>query len=321
MRTKKYLLLALLYSFCIEANSESCKFYPNHKLTAISITLPAISSIARDAPTGTVIYESPPVTFFGDSSYECKKDIRFGIKNLVGPDLPGRLFPIGDTGIAWQWLLNDIPVPGVVTGYPQAAGGKGFNGMTNAIRFVKAGNINNNARIPSGTLGTFNIETLSTLSIHINGMSVAVPSCETPDVLVDMGEYDISEFSNNHSPPNPRHFSIKLNNCPTGINKVNYRLSTTTTAPAINPNQGVISLNKSSTAKGIALQIMDGNQQPVRLDTPYTFSDYSSTGGNFSIPFSARYVTTSSNKSLAGDRIGVRAGSANTEIIFIMSYL
>lgn len=321
MKTRAYLLLALLCSFSVKATASICEYYSGHKAATISFTLPASTSIARDASVGTTIYESPTITFSGANSVKCTNSYVIGIKNLVGTDVPGLRFPIGDTGIAWQWIYNGHPFSGIASGASLNPGSAGFNTTTHAIRFVKIGDIKSNSKIPSGALGSFNTGDLSPITININGISIVVPSCETPDVTVDMGNHDISEFTSNSSHPPPRHFNIKLNNCPTGIKKVNYKISATPTAPALDPSQGIISLNTSSTAKGIALQIMDESQQPINLNSTYTFNDYSVTGGNFSIPFSARYLKTAAVKSEGVESTGIRAGSANSELIFIMSYL
>lgn len=321
MKARAYFLLVLLCSFSFETMAAVCEYYKNHQAATVSITLPASTSIARDVSVGTTIYESSTIIFSGANSYKCSSSFPIGIKNLRGADVPGFLFPIDDTGIAWQWIYQGGTSSGIASGRTSPAGGFGFGGTTLAIRFVKIGDIKNNAKIASGALGSYRADTLSPITVNITGMSIVVPSCETPDVIVDMGDHDLSEFSDNSPHSATRHFNIKLNNCPAGITKVKYKLSATPAAPALDQSQGIISLNAGSTAKGIALQIMDSSQRPINLDLSYTYNDYSSTGGNFSIPFYARYLKTNSAKGAGTERIGIRAGTANSEVIFIMSYL
>jgi len=53
--------------------------------------------------------------------------------------------------------------------------------------------------------------------------------------------------------------------------------------------------------------------EPIALNTPYPFSGFNSTGTDFKIPLSAAYIR------LADSRL--EAGTANTEVTFIMTYL
>ncbi len=52
---------------------------------------------------------------------------------------------------------------------------------------------------------------------------------------------------------------------------------------------------------------------PVPLNTPRNFSGYNTSGGNFLIPLIANYYRLGTES--------LKAGSANTEVTFIMSYL
>ncbi|PTT92164.1 oxidoreductase, partial [Pseudomonas sp. HMWF005] len=53
--------------------------------------------------------------------------------------------------------------------------------------------------------------------------------------------------------------------------------------------------------------------QPIAFDTTYPFNGFTTTGLNFKIPFSAAYYRLSTEN--------VEAGSANTEVTFIVNYL
>lgn len=93
-----------------------------------------------------------------------------------------------------------------------------------------------------------------------------------------------------------------------------YSLVPTSSSPSLNDNQGIIKLNSGSTAIGVGLQVTDDNMVPVSLNTSLPFKEYSSTGGNFTIPLNARYFK------IAGGS-GITPGTANTEMTFVMSYL
>lgn len=301
----------------------ACEFYSGHSQKQITIDIPATLSIPRDAAYSTVIYESPPQTFRGAASYKCTTTFPTGVKNNVGADTTSINFPIGTTGLSWQWIYEGGPRAGFGA-INDSPGGYGYNDTTHALRIIKTGPISSGATIPSGTLGYFQVESavLRPLALIINkSPSIVLQSCETPNIAVAMGEYNLSSFSSNGSTTSPKSFEIKLNNCPTGITKVTYSLSATSGSPAISNELGIVSLNKTSTAKGISLQILDSNNSPMQLDKAYVFNEYSTDGGNFSIPLNAKYIRTLPNGDAGQYDKGMSAGSANSEVTFIMNYL
>ncbi|WP_339494399.1 fimbrial protein [Pseudomonas sp. RA_105y_Pfl2_P56] len=315
MKIKKLLFLFVIYFTTTNAIAAACYYPPSSTPIRQNITLPQSVSIPRDAPDGEVIYESAKVTIPSGHSFTCSVTYIQGIKNYLGKDVPGRTQPIGDTGIGWQWIYQGAPWGGVASNSPYQPGTYSLNNTTHALRFVKIGAIKNNAQIPAGAIGALQTATIFPMTITTNGMSIVVPSCETPNVSVDMGSYDLSQIFYNTPYTASKRFNIKLNNCPVGITKVTYKLLATSTGPAIDPTLGIISLNSTSTAKGVALQIMDSSEQPLNLNLTHAFNDYSNGGGNFEIPMFARYVKK------AGGAGEIKAGTANSEITFIMSYL
>ncbi|WP_429508697.1 fimbrial protein [Pseudomonas sp. 2835] len=314
--------IALLFIGSSSFSFAACEFYPGHSQKPIIISIPSSLTLPRDAPNGTVIYQSPDQTFQGAASYKCSSDFTMGVKNNLGTQSStSSAFPIGTSGLSWKWIYDGIEARGVGA-HTGKAGGHGFNGMTNALRIIKTGNIIPGASIPAGTLGFWQIETLDPLAMQIDKSSSIIPqSCESPDVKVEMGQYDLGVFSDIGDTSKATAFSISLNNCPSGIKKVIYSLAPNPTTPAWNADLGIIELNKTSTAKGIALQILDGNQTPLELNKDYIFSDYTSTGGNFRIPLSARYYRTLPASNGGKNDLGVRPGTANSEVSFVMSYL
>ncbi|MEB3840453.1 fimbrial protein [Pseudomonas guariconensis] len=303
----------------------ACAFYDRHSQQQITINIPSTLSIPRDAAVNTVIYESSPITFNGPASYECSTTFTVGIKNNSGSDSISNYFPIGNTGLSWQWIYQgSVAVGGFGSGKLQQPGGYGFNSTTHALRIVKTGNILTGATIPAGIVGYMQVESASLRPLAMTtdkSSSIILQSCETPDIAVDMGEYNLSVFTKNGNSTPPIAFNIKLNNCPNGIQKVSYSLSATSGSPAVNGSLGIIELNKNSSAKGIALQLLDSNQTPIQLDKTYVFNEYSKNGGNFSIPLGAKYVRTLPDGDAGQYDKGMSAGSANSEVTFIMNYL
>lgn len=317
-------LAAYIFIAAPSLSFAACEFYDGHSQKQINISIPSTLSIPRDAAVNTVIYESPAKTFNGAASYKCSTTFTVGVKNNVGTDSTSNYFPIGSTGLSWQWVYQGNAYNGAGGGKTQQPGGYGFNTTTHALRIVKTGDISSGATIPTGTLGYMQVESASLRPLAMvidKSSSITLQSCETPNIAVEMGEHNLSVFSKNGNTTPPKTFDIKLNNCPSGIQKVSYSLSATSGAPAVDGTHGIIKLNTSSTAKGIALQLLDGNQTPIQLDKTYVFNEYSTAGGNFSIPLSAKYVRTLPNGEAGQYDEGMSAGSANSEVTFVMSYL
>ncbi len=317
-------LAACIFIAAPSLSFAACKFYDGHSQKQINISIPSTLSIPRDAAVNTVIYESPVMTFNGDASYECSTTFTNGIKNNAGADSTSTYFPIGNTGLSWQWIYQGNAYIGFGGGTPRQPGGYGFNTTTNALRIVKTGEISPGTTIPAGVLGYIQIESASVRPLAMatdNSSAIILQSCETPNIAVTMGEYNLSIFSKNGNSTPPKAFNIQLNNCPSGIQKVSYSLSATSGSPAVDSALGIIELNKSSTAKGIALQLLDRNQAPIQLDKTYVFNEYSTGGGNFSIPLNAKYIRTLPTGNNGQYDEGMGAGSANSEVTFVMNYL
>ncbi|WP_460421800.1 fimbrial protein [Pseudomonas sp. ZL2] len=317
-------ITTLIILLGVTANATaSCKFVsatgkPETVIIKISPTL----SFPRDTPNGATLYESPAQTIAKTDTYVCTTQTSWGVKASTGSyPTTTKTFPIGDTGLGWEWILDGISRPGEA-GAIKPGTYYEFKNAANSFRLVKIGEIKSNAKVPAGIIGNMKIDNLTVMSMNISSeVKLVSQSCETPDIKVDMGERDLGDFSESGSSSKPTAFSIRLNNCPSGINKVMYSLAPNPTTPAWNASLGIVELNQSSTAKGIALQILDSNQAPLALNKNHVFNDYSSTGGNFSIPLSARYYRTAPTSNGGKDDPGVTPGAANTEVTFVMSYL
>ncbi|WPC29770.1 fimbrial protein [Pseudomonas moraviensis] len=309
-------LLALLgWSFNASAD---CEFFEGNQQNPVNFVIPSGLSIPRDAPSGTVIYESPDVILSSiNSSYKCTTAYYAGIRNNVGATTSAAIsHPIGDTGISWKIFYVSSPNP--IGGYPSAnlnpPGGFGYNGMGFRLQLVKETVVTESPVIPPGTLGYMQTGELLTLSFQTNGTTFILPTCETPDITVRMGSYTLSAVGMApESSSEPISFGIKLNNCPPGINKISYRLLRV--GETANFRNGVIRLNSSSTAKGIGIQIKHANGQPAVIDgvTQQVYDGYDSKGGNFEIPMTAAYFHIDNEK--------LQPGTANAELKFLIDYL
>lgn len=314
-----FLLAFLLQSASLNAIA-ACSF--NNGTSAIlTVSVPPTLSIPRDTPDNTVLYESATVTSTGPS-FSCTTNTRWGVKNKLGTySSTSQIFPIGDTGISWQWMYEGRTLAGD-GGESALNGAYNFNNTSHALRLLKTGTLKDNATIPAGEIGNIKIDTIYPISLKTNTeLRFVAQSCESPDIKVDMGQYDLGIFSEIGDTSKATPFNILLNNCPSGIKKVMYTLAPNPTTPAWNAALGIVQLNSTSTAIGIGLQLLDSDNNPLELNKTYVYNDYSSNGGSFRIPLSARYYRTIPASKGGKDDLGVTPGTANSEVSFVMSYL
>lgn len=222
------------------------------------------------------------------------------------------VFPLGKSWLSFQirntW--NDyIPARSARSGNSQEAEPAG----TYTLEIIKSAELQPSVVIPSGNLGHYVADdvTISTFNLS-NSIVMSAPSCQAPSVSVKMGDdYQLGEFSGLGATPQTIKFSIALNQCQAGIKKVTYQLKANTAV--IDSQKGVVALNAGSTAKGIGLQLKNEAGESVALDTTYWLSGFKPSGTEFKIPLSASFIRLVDSK--------LEAGTANTEVSFIVSYL
>lgn len=150
-------------------------------------------------------------------------------------------------------------------------------------------------------------------SINVTSTTIQVAACTTPDVLVPLGTHSPTEMASIGSTTQAVAFHVSLNSCPAGLNQIQYRIEPVTTV--VNSAQSLVALDASSSASGVAVQLLNAAgtaAAPLSTSTFQTFSGYNtSTGGSYTIPFQARYYRTGA----------ITPGTANTSMTFTMQYL
>ncbi|WP_151994200.1 fimbrial protein [Buttiauxella massiliensis] len=150
--------------------------------------------------------------------------------------------------------------------------------------------------------------------LNWNGSAdITAYTCETPNFPVNLGTHDRGIFIQNATSPT-KSFDFKINNCPSGIAKVSYLFKP---APGVNivgtGNNQYLTLDSSSTAKGVGIQVMYENGNSVTFNTKTALTGYSTSGGSYTIPMKAHYIRTRD----VGD---VEVGTASTTVEFEMWY-
>ncbi|MNZ48677.1 Fimbrial protein [compost metagenome] len=271
-------------------------------------------TIPADTPDGTVVYQDTAQQSTSHS-WSCNSTSQYGV--AVNPALgtPASLattFPLGKTGLSfriWMDMLSRYE-PSLFAISPK---GYGIASGTVRLEIIKSGPLASQVNIAAGNLGNLQSGELILNKFNLaNALVVNAASCQTPAVSVAMGDdYQLHEFREAGAKPRTVPFDIALNQCQTGIKKVTYSLKANT--PVIDGPNGIVALNAGSTAKGIGLQLMNALGQPIALNTSYPFDAFTTTGLNFKIPLSAAYYRLGTEE--------LQAGSANSEVTFIVNYL
>ncbi|QPG65939.1 fimbrial protein [Pseudomonas sp. BIGb0427] len=293
---------------CVAVNSQMETLNFGAGLSNQSLTIPA------DTPNGTVVYQDT-VQSWGHI-WSCSSSLPYGIS--LNPQLgttsgSQSTYPLGKTGLSFRIWMDALNRYEASLQYIAANSSYGFGSGGVRFELIKTGNLNSSVTVGAGYLASLQSGDLILKKFNLlQPIVLNAASCETPSVSVAMGDdYKLSEFLKAGTKPRAIDFSIALNNCQTGIKKVTFSLKANT--PVIDGTKGIVALNAGSTAKGIGLQLMNAFGQPLALDTTYPFDAFTTSGLNFKIPLSASYYRLDTEK--------LQAGSANTEVTFIVSYL
>lgn len=300
-----------------------------------TVTLPAASTmVPRDLAVGSTIavVNGPMLSggVSGDrSTWFAQCNTPNGTMNGVMTSTPWPLaspgiYSTNVVGIGVRITRGALAIPGSVAYTPA-----NFPGNTSApygwywyaapamvYTFVKTGPISggvvNASDIPTFS-ENFDNRTTFIYSATSGQATFTTGACITPDVLVTLQPAPVSGFKGVGNVVGEVPFTIDVNGCPPGLNAVQYQLDTAAGVSVVNASSGVIGLDSSSTATGIALQIKDASNNPVSFGAKHAAVGYNnSLGGNFTIPLNAMYYQTASR---------VTAGKVSSQAVFTMSYL
>lgn len=304
----KHLSLFILSNILISYQAAAACGTTTGQRGVISFTIPNEISIPRNAPVGSVVYKSPGEKSIPEIVFNCTGDIA---GTVDGQKLNSTQYPISPNS---NYGVRFIYGSGKLYNYGEEYLTNAYRSFTLPFRF-------DIIKIRSDGSDTFNIPAGNILGyykagnehIHefriVNEVNFTSQTCTVSNINVPMGVQPASGFQGINTRMTPTAFAINLNNCPSGINSIKYRLDPTTTI--INPTKSVVTLQSSSTASGVGVQILDASSNPLPLGVDNVFSGYAATGGNYSIPLKAAYYQTG---------YIAKGGSANTSLTFTMTY-
>lgn len=195
------------------------------------------------------------------------------------------------------------PTAGINSGF-----GRWFDIGNGKLYLYKAGPISQGGVVPGGLVARWRTsDGVNLVDIMLNSFVVNVKGCEvlTKTPTVYLNEVHVSHFNGIGSNAGSTPFSLGMQ-CDTNIKPTvtftGTTVSTGTVLPLNNPDA-------STTAKGVGVEMLYG-QNIVTLGEAVSLGT-TSTSGNNSYGFTARYVQTESN---------IRAGEANATANFTINY-
>ncbi|WP_416757171.1 fimbrial protein [Pseudomonas sp. BNK-6] len=262
-------------------------------------------SIPRDTPNGTEIYRSDTISLGAIAAIICDAPGASGYRSIRGATGNSDPSPIGSSGLGWRlWIDNDYAKQ-YPSGKTYYKGGPYETNRKVGIVLYKMSEISS---VDAGVLGHFYVQDQIMYSIALdNSINAVVRSCETPSINVNLGPQYSGKFKGVGSTIGERNFSIKLNNCPAGINSISYRLDPVNTA--LDAKSGILALDPNG-ATGVGIKIMDDNGASVGLGEIRKFLSNVS-AGNHTIPLKAAYYKSSDS---------VTGGAANASMQFTIIY-
>lgn len=178
---------------------------------------------------------------------------------------------------------------------------------------IPAGHSRFNRQVATGSVTDLGSALSLNVEAGVNQAQCTLEADAVSDNPVPLGNHDIAMFTKPGSYSPPVNFHITLSNCeddPTGsVARAHIRLEGALGSSVIDPSLGLFSLNGSTPAQGIAIQLLRSNSLPMTLeqDEPVTWL----TIGDTRLDFKARYYQIDPK---------VSAGPASGALKFTISY-
>lgn len=303
----------------------TCTFTTPYTQQNAVLALPGNITVPRNAAVGTVLATAQvpaggPTTSSGsfasctspgnaywyfNGSTAAASPSNTANTNIAGIGL--RFFFLNNNGLSFQFYPSSYGPSGAYAGqWNWYTAGNAFFG----VQVVVTGPVSG-GQLNGAVNATITLDSLLVTSITTTPFTVTVLSCITPNVTVPMGTHNKSELKGVGTGTAAVSFNLSLNSCPAGMNNIKYEIDPATTVVGSATN-GVVTLDATSTASGVGVQLQNNAGTAFPLGSQQTFSGYkSTTGGNYTIPLKARYYQT-------GATVG--PGTANTSMTFTMNY-
>jgi len=307
------LTLAPLSAFAV------CSLSSGRTETVSMTVSPATITIDPSTPVGTVLATSPVTNPNPNSSQvTCTNTTTIGVVNAMGdqPNGSATIYPTGVAGVGYRLLHPDNSNYLPPWGFDSIDSGTYTLSVATAVQLIKTGPISGGSTLGAGTLGywqyqgsarngNFNAETF----MLANNVKFVQPTCTvtTTSIAVTLPTVSNTALSAAGQTAGATAFNIGLT-CSAAAAGQDVAIQFDANKQPANTT-GVITLNTSSSAKNVGVQLTDNSFQPVNFGTPAP-AGTTITGGN-NLTYYARYYALST---------GVSAGSVSATATFTISY-
>ncbi|WP_369309572.1 fimbrial protein [Providencia rettgeri] len=255
----------------------------------------------RELATTRVNFKNAPVNTFSGNNGQCGRSYLHGdyingwvpnSNKIAATNIPGigvriKATQIGDLNVRYGPAIAgrlswELPNPYWTITFIKT-------GQVTASNSLKAGIVSRlTQQNPAPHNSTWNI---SSLNIPSNAVRVNVLKCTTQSTnyTVNLGSWYDTQFPSIGSFSNSYNIPITLN-CAAGTN---IKTTVTSSAGYVDTATGKIKLSGTGSATGIAIQLLDRNNTPIKLNTKNSLQN-NVPGGNYSFNWKARYIKTAS---------------------------
>jgi type 1 fimbria pilin len=335
MKQRTLLFILLLLSAWLgtvrEASADACTAVHN------TFAMPSTLVIPRDLPVGAQIgadIRTGSYTVFNNCSKTSTgyQNVGFGINATFVRSITGaRLYATGIPGVSYSLSVTppggcSVGTIGDSTGYqgnPNMRALCGNDGVWRTVtyqyilRFYKTSAVTGSGNVGSLAAGYAFVAFTGSgfiapyANLTVTGMTAKTTTCSVTNsnINVNLDTAKGRDFSGIGSTTGSTAFNIGLSNCDAGLN-VSMKLSPGSGGSS-NKSLGLLTTDGTSTASGLALQLMYNNA-PVQLDTAFKVLGSATTdGGTYQIPLAVRYYQS-------GEKI--TSGTVNSNATFTMTY-
>lgn len=316
IKTKKALIIigsVFAYSAYTQA---ACIQNPNLRNVVVDVPARTYSlqyddTGARDLATIQVNFKSSPTNSFSGTNGQCGNSYLYAdyvngwVPNgnkIAASNIPGISIQVKATEIG---LLNTRYGPPIASNpnnweitYPYWTITIKKTGQVTQGGNLKAGHVGRlTQRNPAPHNSTWN---LTSLNIPAGAIKINVLQCSTKanSYTVNLGTWYDTQFKAIGTTSNSVNIPITLS-CAAGTN---LKVTVTNSAGYIDTNTGKIKLSGQGQATGVAIQLLDRNSNPIKLNSKFTLQN-NVAGGDYVFNWKARYIKTANN---------ITAGTANS---------
>ncbi len=333
-------LIALLSLMCCHYLYASCQLLSGNTVEySVNLSSNNFTLDVTNSPVGTLLYTYGGMTISNNATWDinCIGNEPSGYKSIngsrIGPaynSKPGDVFSIsGLPGIGYSFQMGEqdgIDFDSFFYAYPNASpfsGERTFSAESKkpTLYFWR---IPDSSGLPppgkyclNSYLGDIYLDSVNAVRFIVSGLCITVkaPTCTVMDIskniTVNLGSHNKSSFTGVGTTTTEVPFTINLSNCQS-VGSVIMQFNATADTNATSGNQIIQLDNSPSSATGIGIQILDGNNTPVTLNnSSQIWSGSKGSQNSYSFQYYARYIQTLSS---------VSAGEANAVATYVLTY-